>query len=603
MLVMSLQKIVLLRCFGPQYGVTGIAVRTTLFILIGCFAFSIVRAEDTNEPPVIELKLSDYLQQVLRHNESIQAQMLEVEVNRRKEQGEHGIFEPDLEASYVREANKRTNDVEEQSSQSGQGFFQEQNSIYDSGLEQLIPTGGKIRLGYTLSDLENNVNPYGNIINSTNNIFTKQYQTFVGATFTQPLLKNAGFTPTLAAIRLAALDSDIAFQEYRRQLMLMIYQAEGAYWDLYFAQEQIHFFDDSVAVAQDVLDDSQEKLKAGQGADLDVMEAQSALALRNTKRNDAVQNYYDALGHLQMLTGTMPDPVRTGTNAPTVRVIDDPHSTNVPPTYGDSFEKAFSLNPDYLIQQEKMNQERLRLGVAKNQLLPELDFKAAYGFNGLGSTPADSWNVAQSEQYPSWSLGFELTLPLAGNIKGRNIYKAASLSLREAYLNLKGAQTEIANGLNIAIQKAQAWRQSIQSYETVVNYNQELLKTQLERLKAGTVEAHKVLEVEADLLDSRQDLAGALAQYRRALLEVELSDGAILENRDLDVTRDELRHQTEWLLDHNESISARKLPQPSDEFFPATSPGAFPQTPSSPAKPAPASPPEDEFFQTPPPAN
>jgi outer membrane protein TolC len=574
-----------------------------LFIATGFFPFSLVQAQDTNEPPVIELKLSGYLQQVLQHNESIQAQMLETEVGRRKERGEKGIFEPDFEASYTREGNKRTNDVQQEAEQSDQSFFEEQNSIYDSGLEALIPTGGKIRLGYTLSDLDNNVNPVSSILTSTNNIFTKQYQTFVGATFTQPLLKDGGFTPTLAAIRLAALDSDIGFQQYRRQLMLLVYQAEGAYWNLYFAQEQIHFFDDSVAVAQNVLDDNQEKFKAGQGAELDVMEAQSAVALRATKRNDAVQSYYDALGHLQALTGTMPDPARAGSNAPAIRVVDDPHSTKAPPTYGDGFEDALSLNPDYLIQEGKMNEERLRLGVAKNQLLPELDFKAAYGFNGLGNTPGESWALAQSQQFPSWSLGFELTVPLAGNIKGRNFYSAAKLSLQEAYLNLKGAQTEIANGLNIAIQKAQAWRQSIQSYETVVHYNQELLKTQLERFKAGTVEGHKVLEVEADLLDSRQDLAGALAQYRRALLEVELNDGAILKNRGLDVTREELKRQTEWLLDHNESISVKKLPPPPDGFFPASSPGAFPQTSSSPDKSAPKPPPPDEFFKTPPPAN
>jgi outer membrane protein TolC len=589
---MSFQKNFFLWCFGAQSGGVG---RIAMFILVGCFSFSIVRAEDTNESPVVELKLNDYIQQVLQHNESIQAQMLEAEVNRRKEQGEHGIFEPDLEASYTREGNKRTNNVEQSAEQSGQGLFQEQNSIYDSGLEQLIPTGGKIRLGYTLSDLDNNVNLSGGFPIPANNVFTKQYQTFVGATFLQPLLKNGGFTPTLAGIRLAALDSDIAFQEYRRQLMLLIYQAEGAYWNLYFAQEQIHFFDDSVAVAQNVLNDSQEKFKAGQGAELDVMESQSALALRNTKRNDAVQGYYEALGHLQALTGAMPSPDRNGADAPTVRVVDDPHKTNALPTYGDSFEVAFSLNPDYLIQKGKMNQERLRLGVAKNQMLPELDLKAAYGFNGLGATPADSWDVARSEQYPSWSVGFELIVPLEGNIKGRNYYKAASLRLQEAYLNLKGAQTQIANAVNIAIQKAQAWRQSIRSYETVVHYNEELLQTQLERLKAGTVETEKVLEVEAGLLDSRQNLASALAQYRRALLEVELSDGAILINRNLDVTRNELRRQTEWLLDHNDSISVKKLPRPGRVF--RSSFVAFPQT-SSPLGNS-ASPPTlfDDFFQ------
>ncbi len=83
-----------------------------------------------------------------------------------------------------------------------------------------------------------------------------------------------------------------------------------------------------------------------------------------------------------------------------------------------------------------------------------------------------------------------------------------------------------------------------------MDYNQELLKTQLERLKAGAVEGAKVLETEANLLDSRQDLAGALTQYRRALLELELGAGTILKNRDLDITREELKRQTQYLLDH-----------------------------------------------------
>jgi outer membrane protein len=396
----------------------------------GLIAFPARSQPVSNATEQVDLKLADYLHQVLQHNESIQAQMLDAELNRRKERGELGIFEPQLAASVTREANRRTNNVQQTAAQGG-SFFTEQNNIYDGGIEQLIPTGGKIRLGATMSDLKNNVNPAGFFGGTLTNEI-RQYQTFAGVTLTQPLLKGLGFTSTFAAIRLAALDSDIAFQQYRRQLMLTIFQAEGAYWNLYFAQEQVHFFDDSVAVAQEVLDDSREKMKAGQGAELDVMEAQSALALRNTKRNDALQNYYDALGHLQILTGTLPDPNATASGSPAFRAVDDPHTTNSPPAYADTFEKAFSLNPDYLVQQHKMNQERVRYGVAKNQLLPELNLKAAYGYNGIGLTPGDAWDMADMDNSPSWSLGLELTVPLGGNIKGRNYYKAAQLSLQEA---------------------------------------------------------------------------------------------------------------------------------------------------------------------------
>jgi hypothetical protein len=61
----------------------------------------------------VDLKLADYLHQVLQHNESIQAQMLDAEVNRRKERCEFGIFEPQLAASVTREANRRTNNVQQ----------------------------------------------------------------------------------------------------------------------------------------------------------------------------------------------------------------------------------------------------------------------------------------------------------------------------------------------------------------------------------------------------------------------------------------------------------------------------------------------------------
>ena len=533
-----------------------------LLILVtgGLLGFAAARAAETNPPPAtVELKLQDYLQQVLQHNESIQAQMLEAEVNRRKSRGEYGVFEPNLVVSAMREANQRTNNIQQQAQQSGESFFSEQNNIYNGGLESLMPTGGKIRLGYTLSDLGNNVNPYGIFGTSTNQIWTKEYQTFVGLSFSQPLLKNAGFTPTLAAIRLAAFESEIAFQQYRRQLMLTLYQAEAAYWNLYYAQEQIRFFDESVGVAQSLLNDSREKFKAGQGAELDVLEAQSALALRNTKRNDALQNYFDALGRLQSLAGGLPDLAQRGFNSLPIRVVDAPEATNAPPVYADCIQEIFTLNPDYLIQLGKVNQEGVRLGFAKNQLLPELNFKGAYGFNGLGNSPEDSWDVATTKQFPSWSIGLELTIPLAGNIKGRHNYKAASLSLQEAYLSLKGTQTEISFGVNTAVQKAGAWEQSIQSYKMVVQYNEELLKTQLERLKAGRVDGHKVLEVEADLLDARQECANALTQYQRALLQVELTDGALLKHRRLEVTQEELKRQTTALLAGRRAVDARIL--------------------------------------------
>ena len=288
-----------------------------------------------------------------------------------------------------------------------------------------------------MSNLGNNVNPYGSVFTTTNGVWIKQYQTFVGATLVQPLLKDGGLTPTFAGLRLSALESENAFQEYRRQLMLTVFRAESAYWSLYYSQEQVRFFDQSVAVAQNVLDDSREKLKAGTGAELNVMEAQSALALRDTKRNDALQNYYEALGNMQILKGVAPLPSMSNAKTPVWHVVDAPRETSPEISYATSFQQAFSMNPDFLIQQNKMRQDGLRLDVARNQLLPALNIKASYGYNGLGLTPDSSWEMAQNQDFPSWSIGLEFSMPLFGNIKARNLYQAARLATDEAYLHFK----------------------------------------------------------------------------------------------------------------------------------------------------------------------
>ncbi len=536
---------------------TRVATSAVVLFAAGCLGFYSLRAEPGNASAggTLELRLADYLRLVLERNEAIQAQMLEAEASRHKARAETGIFEPDLVLSARRESNERINNSMQQSEEGGLLLFSEHNNIYDSGLEALVPTGAKIRLGYTLSDLSNNLTNSISIFNVANTQLRREYQTFVGATFSQPLLKNAGVNVTLANIRVAALDSDIAFQQYRRQLMLSVSQAEAAYWNLYFAQEQLHFFEESLAVAESILADTQERLKAGQASELDVLEAQSGLALRKTKQNDARQSFYDALGRVQTLYGA--SPVEDG---PTIRAVDSPPAAKAGFTYAESCQRAFRLNPEYLIQLKKVDQEQLKLGVARNQMLPELNFNAAFGYNGLGLTPGDSWDTVASQKYPSWSLGFELHIPMAGNIRGHHQLSAAQLSFREAIVNLNSLGTQIANALNTGILKARNWQGSVQSYQTVVRFNEDLLKTQLARLGVGKVEPRKVLEVEADLFDARQSLAEALVHYQRILLEMQLADGSVLQSRNLDFTQPELRKKTAVLL--------KQQPLPTGAFGP-----------------------------------
>jgi len=240
-----------------------------------------VFGEAVPPPAQRELALKEFLDSVLERNESLQIRLLEVRIAQKRLKAESGVFEPELLLGYDRVENKRENTAEQRRS-SGVTVFEERNNIYTSGLEGLIPTGGKIRLGSTLSDLRNNLqDPILGMIYT--NKPGEEYLSFAGISLTQPLLKNAWFSSAMANIRLAGLVGDVAFQEYRRQLMIVITTAEAAYWNLFLSQEQVRFFRESVQLSESLVKDNEERLRTGRGSELEVLEARSGVALRRTK--------------------------------------------------------------------------------------------------------------------------------------------------------------------------------------------------------------------------------------------------------------------------------------------------------------------------------
>lgn len=137
-----------------------------------------------------------------------------------------------------------------------------------------------------------------------------------------------------------------------------------------------------------------------------------------------------------------------------------------------------------------------------------------------------------------------MRIPLGGDLKARHELAAARLRRQQALVALKQIETHVANALHTAIQKALAAHEDIANSRPLIAYNEELLKTRLEQLKAGKVESRKVLEVEADLANARIALAEAVVRYQRALIELELVDGSLLRNRDLEISREQLEEAT-----------------------------------------------------------
>ena len=476
-----------------------------------------------------DLSLVDLRRLVLEQNEQIQARLYESEASERIARGERGIFEPALVVGADYQDTLRPNN-RQQTAQLGffaRPTFAERNTLYNAGLEFLLGTGAKVRTGYALRELNNNIGaPETNSLR----LMGRQYETFVGISATQPLLKGAGIDATTAKIRLAAIASSVALQEYRRQVFLALASAEASYWDLRLAQEQATITADSVGTATRVLADNEARLDVGKGSALDVVQAQAAVASRKARLAQARQTAFDYASRLSSLYSQF-----TGADTALPRAVDSPEMTEPAPDAMASYQMAFEKNPDYLIRRQQVDQEKLRVSYLRNQRLPQLDLKGSFGLNGLSQTPDGSLSDMARQDYPAWSLGVELRVPLGGGIKEKNDLEAGRLGKIRALTSLKEAEVQMLNSIDGARRKIDLHRSSLTNARSVVDFHEKLLKAQLDRLAVGAIDSRAVLETEEKLLEARIAIIESMVMERKSWVELEVVRGSFLQARSAEI--------------------------------------------------------------------
>ncbi len=437
-----------------------------------------------------------------------------------------GVFEPDLVMSIEREGNKRENTIEQTISQ-GTAFFEEDNTLFAAGVEGLAPTGGRYRVGWSERDISNNLR-----IRPTDP-FRREFQGFLGVTLTQPLLKDFGLNSTLARLRLAKEDEKIARQDFRRQMMLVLGAVETAYWDLYVAQERLRLRIESADAAQKLLGENEERVREGKMAEIELIEAAAGLAQRRSLVSEARQRHFEAIGRLKTLFAQPLEANDWG-----VRATDVVPEAGPLPQIDEALGAAMTLHPEYLVRVHRAEQEGVRLAYAKNQRWPQVDLTASYGRNGLGSGLSSAWGDITDKDYDSWSVGLEVRVPISLGVRRRNEYRASASKRREALLQVKAAEVEIANNLYGAHRKVESLRDVAANYQSVADSADRLLRNERTRLTEGKSDSRRLLEVENQFADAAIGALEARGEHEKALIEFELSTGRLLKSRGVDLLDD-----------------------------------------------------------------
>ncbi len=415
---------------------------------------------------------------------------------------------------------------------------------YSVSLVQQIPTGGNFTLGLKGYELDTTagfqtLNPtYGNTLRFN---------------FTQPLLKGFGFNISRREIIVARNNLDISVNQFQSVLMDTIYNVQEAYWNLVYSIEDYKVKQQSLQLARDLLAKNKKEVEVGKIAPIEILNAEAVVASREadilqaealTRRNE------DVLRDLLYLTeeGEM--------STKRIVPLDKPSFIRKDISLDEALKEALEKRPELRMKKINIETNELNMGVAKNQMLPGLDFQLSYWSPGLSGdriiygpgdpfpepigkekgSPSDSLRDAFKLLYNNWSIGLTLSIPLS-NFTTRADYVRARMELEKSQLELENIEKQIFLDVKNAVRDIETNAKRVQAYRLARELAEQRLEAEVKKLNVGLTTNYFVLQYQEELEREGSLELKSLIDYNLAWARLEKAVGSSLEKRNIKISQ------------------------------------------------------------------
>ncbi len=390
----------------------------------------------------------------------------------------------------------------------------------DLSLGGLMPWGMTYRLGASSTNTRGTFNSYAD-----------NYDTFAGISGTQPLLRNFGFGPTLASIRIAQVNRGISQWFFRQSVMDTITRVIFAYHDLNFAYANLRSAIRSKELAGQLLDENRKRFKVGSMSEYDVTSAESRAATREESILIAHNRVRVAENELKQL---ITDDKTPGLLAHHLTIEPPPPSPIVMVDAATDFRVALEKRPDYQQARLSLKRDGINTRLQRNQMLPRVDLIGSYGYSGYDTELGISRQQIKDEDYRAYSWGVVVSVPLTFTTE-RGRYRAAKLQQRQSETELERVEQDIVVRVGNAAGQIETAQKRVQATRRARELAQSTLDSEVKRLRAGASTTFFVSQQQEILSNAEVREASAQSDYAKALAEYDRQLGVTLEKLNITV--------------------------------------------------------------------
>ncbi|HEV7402380.1 MAG TPA: TolC family protein, partial [Chthoniobacteraceae bacterium] len=308
--------------------------------------------------------------------------------------------------------------------------FDQKSLQFQTGFQGRTAIGTRYSLQATVAE---NRNTFEGDLNPVRNL----YETFVGVSVQQPLLKNFGKDANLLDLRSAQINAKVQTYTWKQNIATTVQGVMAAYYDMLYALNDINVRQAAMAADNSLVQLYQRRVELGFNSPFDIRQAEAAVSADREQLLASKFNFLDRQFTLKRLISA-----RSGMDARIYVPADAPNLNVATLQRSPLLSAAYKSRWDYQATLLGADLQNVRLKFAKNQLLPQLDLIASYGLNGLGRSYDQSFDAAGSFNTPSYSIGFQFVVPI-GNRQPRGQYDAIAAQKEQALLKVKRSELEI----------------------------------------------------------------------------------------------------------------------------------------------------------------
>ncbi|MHB8095513.1 MAG: TolC family protein [Candidatus Aminicenantales bacterium] len=482
-----------------------------------------------------KLTLEDAVVKALKNNLDLAVQVLGPEIADRNLAAAKEFFLPGLSLDYN---NTNTRGPSSWSLEST-GILRNKQNTYGIALTQQIPTGGNVRVTFGRDRSDSN---------QSYQTFNPYYQTLLRFDFSQPLLRNFGPLVSRRQILVAANNLEVSRSQLEASVLDTIYRVQEAYWNLFFAIEDLGVKRQSLSLARDLLAKNKKEVEVGTIAPLEILNAQATVASREAEilSSEAyIKKYGETLRSLIDPAGGLV-PV----------LADRPEFKAVSVSFEEALGTAMARRPELRQGRTTIQNREIDFRIARNQTLPQLDLALSYwspGTSGdrllyLNDNPLTGVIIGREKGgtskalkdtmkflYNNWTIGLTLSVPL-GDVIGRANAARARLDYEQSLAELKSQEQRITLDVSDAVRNLETNAKRIDAYRVARELAEKRLEAETKKLEVGLSESYFVLDYQERLATARSSELRALVDYNLSLALFEKTIGTSLEKRNISLS-------------------------------------------------------------------